>query len=76
MGFTLDELDKIEKAFEENTYITYDMYNTYTPRQIKRDQINGLHAVIEVMKTFDKVEFDTTIEFTNKVKNYEPESVF
>ena len=65
--FTPAELAKIEYAFETNTSIPDWNYVLHTPTEIKQDQIRGLHAVIEVMKGMDDVEFNTKEVFTDKV---------
>ena len=66
-GFSVEELLEIEKAFEDNTYINFAAYPHYAKEEIKKDQIRGLKAAIEVMKNFDKVEFSTQEEFVDKV---------
>ena len=67
--FTKDELMKIEFAFETNSEISYFQYSNYTKKEIIEDQVKGLHAVIEVMKTFDieNKDLDVKEAFTNKV---------
>lgn len=67
--FTIDELMKIEYAFEKNTKILYTDYSKHTPDVIRNDQINGLAAVIKVMETFDNIESNKYVdEFTTKAK--------
>lgn len=71
------ELAEIEDAFEVNTKIEHAEYFLYPKEEIKQDQINGLHAVIEVLKGFDRKaaaeqnktyqDFDVNEVFTSKV---------
>lgn len=65
--FTKEELAKIEFTFETNTKIRYDDYHLYADKTIKNDQIKGLSAVIEVMKTFDDCNFSIKERFVDKV---------
>lgn len=65
--FTKEELVQIEHAFETNTSILGEDYHKYSNEEVKEDQIKGLSAVIDVMKTFDKVTFSTKKEFVDKV---------
>lgn len=66
--FSLEELYLIEMAFEKNSKISYHSYCLKSKKEIRADQIKALNAVIEVMKTFDNVSFDTKKEFTSKAK--------
>ena len=66
--FTIQELAKIEFAFETNTEITYFKYDSTTPEEIRADQIKGLEAVVNVMMTFDDVKADVKEVFTNKLQ--------
>lgn len=63
--FSLEELMKIENAFETNTEIPCDHYFDFTSSEIRADQIKGLAAVIKVMETFDNIEPD---KYINKFK--------
>lgn len=69
--FSTTELMKIENVFENNTFISSWNYSHHTKDEIKADQIKGLSAVIEVMKTFDNVEFSTQEEFVDKLDQAE-----
>jgi anaerobic ribonucleoside-triphosphate reductase len=60
--FTIDELLKIEKAFEDNTKIRYREYPISTPEEIRKDQINGLKAVIKVMEEFDEIKENVYVD--------------
>lgn len=51
--FTLKELMAIEYAFETNTEIDSSIYRFTDKETIRKDQINGLAAVVKVMLTFD-----------------------
>ena len=70
--FTQKELAEIEFAFETNTKIRIEDYKFYTKEEIRKDQINGLKAVIGVMLTFnsqknkEKVDIDEV--FTKRVE--------
>lgn len=68
IGFTLEELAKIEYAFETNTRISYDEYCEWTPEEIRADQIRGLEAVVQVMLQFDEQQDDVKEVFTSKAK--------
>ncbi len=67
-GFSLEELSKIEKAFEKNTVILWDNYDKVSKERIRKDQIRGLEAVIKVMLTFDDCQDDIKEIFTNKAE--------
>lgn len=54
--FTLEELMKIEYAFETNTSLSFDRYHYYAPDYVRLDQIKGLAAVVKVMLSFDSTE--------------------
>lgn len=64
--FKIHELDKIEKAFEENTDIFYNHYHLHTKEEIREDQIKGLEAVVKVMLSFDESKDDVKEVFTKK----------
>ena len=68
IGFTLEELSKIEYAFETNTLISWDSYHLYTPAKVRADQIKGLEAVIRVMLQFDEQQDDVKEVFTAKAE--------
>lgn len=66
--YSIEELALIEYTFETNTFISYISYQDYTKEEVKQDQINGLSAVIELIKTFDENKsFDIQKEFVDKV---------
>ena len=69
--FTLEELMKIENAFETNTEIFLDEYYSHSKQQIRKDQIKGLEAVVKVMMTFDDIKEDVKEVFTNKALTLE-----
>lgn len=66
--FSVNELSAIEYTFETNTRILYEDYPRFSSDEIKADQIKGLSAVIEVMKTFDDQVFSVQTEFVDKLK--------
>lgn len=66
--FTIEELMAIEYAFETNTRIHFSSYGNFDPEDIRKDQIRGLEAVVNVMMTFDDVEADVKEVFTNKLE--------
>lgn len=51
--FSLKELMIIEYTFEKNTKYEFSSYDSITKEEIRKDQINGLEAVIQVMLDFD-----------------------
>lgn len=66
--YSIEELALIEYTFETNTFISYLKYPCYTEKEIKQDQINGLSAVIELIKSFDNDKsFNIEKKFINKV---------
>lgn len=48
-GYSWKELARIEKAFEQNAKINHMSYSNYTNSEIDEDQLNGLHAVVDVL---------------------------
>lgn len=48
-GYSWKEIAEIEYIFETNTNIHWGLYNSYSPSEIDKDQLNGLNAVIEVL---------------------------
>lgn len=67
-GFTVEELAKIEYAFETNTQITAVNYSKHTKEEIRQDQIKGLEAVIQVMLDFDDCKELVQDVFTSKAQ--------
>lgn len=55
-GYSVEELAKIEFAFETNTKISFNEYFSSTEEQIMEDQFNGLMAVMDVMIELDDVK--------------------
>jgi hypothetical protein len=55
-GYSIEELAKIEFAFETNTKIRYFRYDEHTEEQIMEDQFRGLMAVMDVMIELDNIE--------------------
>jgi N-acetylglutamate synthase/N-acetylornithine aminotransferase len=55
-GYSVEELAKIEFAFETNTKISFVNYFNSTEEQIMEDQFNGLMAVMDVMIELDDVK--------------------
>jgi len=66
--FTTEELMAIEYAFETNTLIHFANYHNCKLEDIRKDQIRGLEAVINVMMDFDDVNADVKEVFTNKLE--------
>jgi hypothetical protein len=66
--FTIDELAKIEYAFETNTKIIHTQYDNYTKEEVRADQIKGLEAVVKLMLTFDEQVDDVKEVFTKKAE--------
>ena len=48
-GYSLEEISKIEEAFEHNTNICGSNYFKYSKKEIMEDQYKGLMAVVEVL---------------------------
>jgi hypothetical protein len=67
-SFSLEELREIEYAFETNASIRHTNYHRFSKEDVKRDQINGLEAVIKVMLSFEE-DTETNVKevFTDKV---------
>jgi hypothetical protein len=55
-GYSVLELAKVEKAFETNTKIHYNLYSEYTREQILQDQFNGLMAAVDVLCEIEGIE--------------------
>lgn len=66
--FSLEELMKIEYAFETNTKILMFDYPKKSLKKIRADQIKGLEAVVKVMLTFDEQTEDVKEVFTHKAE--------
>lgn len=54
-GYTLNEISKIECAFEEATKISFVNYDDYSKETVSEDQFNGLMAVVEVLCKLDNI---------------------
>ena len=66
--FTLKELMEIEYTFETNTEIRFTDYPKFSNEEIRKDQINGLQAVVEVMLEFEESKEDVKEIFTKKAE--------
>lgn len=66
VDFTIEELAAIERTFENNTRLLYRMYIYHSKEEIRKDQINGLKAVIELMLSFDEQKDDVSEVFTKR----------
>lgn len=55
-GYRWDELAKVEKAFENNTCISFDAYYRRTEKEIMEDQFSGLMAVMDVLIDLDEIK--------------------
>lgn len=58
-GYSLDEIIKIEKAFESNTNIDFVKYRFKSSDEIMQDQYNGLCAVVDVLCELEGIEDPT-----------------
>ena len=74
--FTVEELMKIEFAFETNTIILYTNYNYFSKNAIFQDQLKGLEAVVKVMLEFDESKNDVKEIFTKKaIHNFQLQTI-
>ena len=64
-GFTLPELAAIERAFESNCYLKGIGHD---PIELRKSQIEGLAAVVEVMMGFDGIQEDVQEVFISKAE--------
>src|SRR6186713_2209173 len=55
-GYSIRELAKVEKVFEENTEIDFTEYHKHSKDEIMQDQYNGLMAVVEVLCQIEGIE--------------------
>jgi len=55
-GYSVEELARVEKAFETNTKILSVFYEDYSPQRIDEDQLNGLYAVVDVLCEIEGIE--------------------
>jgi len=63
-GYSVEELAKIEFAFEISTRISWRDYYISTEQQILEDQFNGLSAVLDVL-----LELDSITDEKNKLRS-------
>lgn len=56
IGYSLNEVNEIESAFECNTEINFNYYGIYSESQILNDQFNGLMAVVDVLLELDNMK--------------------
>lgn len=66
--FSWQELAQIENTFEKNCKINYHSYCVHTKEEIRKDQIKGLEAVVQLMLTFDEDKTDVKKVFTKKAE--------
>lgn len=66
--FTEKELMIIENTFEKNTSICSTTYDIYSKEIIRKDQINGLRAVVKAMMEFDDIEEDVEEVFVKRAE--------
>jgi regulator of sigma D len=69
--YSVDELCKIEYAFETNTQIHHVYYDSTTEQEVMEDQFNGLMAVMDVLIELDNIEEGTKYKETFKTKFHE-----
>ncbi len=67
-GYSIEELAKIEFAFETNTKIRFFNYPFMTEEKIMEDQFNGLMAVMDVLIELDDVNEGEKFKETFKNK--------
>jgi hypothetical protein len=70
-GYSVDELCKIEYAFETNTQIHNLYYQFATEQEVMDDQFNGLMAVMDVLIELDDIKEGTKYKETFKTKFHE-----
>lgn len=58
-GYSILELARVEKAFEENTEIDWINYPRFTKEEITQDQYKGLLAVVEVLCEIEGIQDPT-----------------
>ncbi len=66
-GYSVEELARVEFAFETNTIISYQNYFKYTRNEIMEDQYNGLMAVVDVLceiEGLNSTEYKKAFEYT------------
>lgn len=71
-GYTIQELARVEKAFETHTKIdSLYYYLTYTKAEIMEDQYNGLMAVVntlcEIEGIEDPTEYRQLFEYADRI---------
>lgn len=62
-GYSIEELAKIEFAFETNTELPGYKYDQYSPTEIMEDQYKGLMAVLDVLCEIDNIDLSTKKEY-------------
>ncbi len=70
-GYSVEELYKIEEAFERNTQIKYSQYSGTSKNRIMEDQFNGLMAVVDVLCQLDGIEpteYKKSFEYNSELK--------
>lgn len=60
--YSIDEMMRIEYAFETNTLINWDLLAQKSNDEILQDLFNGLMAVVEVLCEIDRIEMDTAFK--------------
>lgn len=58
-GYSILELARVEKAFEENTEIDWINYPRFTKEEITQDQYNGLLAVVDILCEIEGIQDPT-----------------
>lgn len=61
-GYTVPELMKVEKAFEQSAKILHKDYKHHTEAEVKSDQYNGLVAVTKVLCEIDSIPAESYID--------------
>lgn len=57
-GYSVESMQRIERAFETNTEILFTSYYMKTQKEILEDQYNGLCAVVDVLLDIDALKED------------------
>ncbi|MDQ6481615.1 hypothetical protein [Dyadobacter sp. LHD-138] len=54
--YSIEEMMRIEYAFESNTQISWDLMANKSSNEILKDRYNGLMAVVEILCEIDGIE--------------------
>jgi len=62
-GYSIQELARVEYAFETNTRIDFGSYHKHTKAEQMEDQYRGLMAVVEILCNIEGYNADETKEY-------------